>query len=116
MSYKIFTISPGSTSTKCAVFEDSKCLFRENISHEPEVLNQFPTVNSQRPFRVGVVMAVLHSHGYQLRDMDAFAAYSGGLESTSGGIFPVNQKMLVDAMFGRIAVTFERSGKVFASL
>jgi len=103
MSYRIFTISPGSTSTKCAVFEDSKLLFKENISHEPEVLKQFPTVNSQRPFRVGVVMAVLHTHGYQLRDMDAFAAYSGGLESTPGGIFPVNQKMLVDAMSGRIA-------------
>ena len=103
MSYKIFTISPGSTSTKCAVFEDSKLLFKENISHEPEVLKQFPTVNSQRPFRVGVVMAVLHTHGFQLRDMDAFAAYSGGLESTPGGIFPVNQKMLVDAMSGRIA-------------
>ena len=103
MSYRIFTISPGSTSTKCAVCEDSKLLFKENISHEPEVLKQFPTVNSQRPFRVGVVMAVLHTHGYQLRDMDAFAAYSGGLESTPGGIFPVNQKMLVDAMSGRIA-------------
>ena len=64
MSYRIFTISPGSTSTKCAVFEDSKLLFKENISHEPEVLKQFPTVNSQRPFRVGVVMAVLHTHGY----------------------------------------------------
>ncbi len=50
MSYRIFTISPGSTSTKCAVFEDSKLLFKENISHEPEVLKQFPTVNSQRPF------------------------------------------------------------------
>ncbi len=103
MSYRIFTISPGSTSTKCAVFEDGKCLFKENISHEPEILKEFPTVNSQRPFRVGVVMAVLHSHGFQLRDMDAFAAYSGGLESTPGGIFPVNQKMLVDAMSGRIA-------------
>lgn len=103
MSYKIFTLSPGSTSTKCAVFEDDKCLFKENIAHEPEVLKQFPTVNSQRPFRVGVVMAVLHSHGFQLRDMDAFAAYSGGLESTPGGVFPVNQKMLVDAMSGRIA-------------
>ena len=50
MSYKIFTISPGSTSTKCAVFEDNKCLFKENISHEPEILKEFPTVNSQRPF------------------------------------------------------------------
>ncbi len=103
MPYRIFTLSPGSTSTKCAVFEDDKCLFKENISHEPEILKEFPTVNSQRPFRVGVVMAVLHSHGFQLRDMDAFAAYSGGLVSTPGGIFPVNQKMLVDAMSGKVA-------------
>lgn len=103
MGYKIFTLSPGSTSTKCAVFEDDKVLFKENIAHEKEVLNQFPTVNSQRPFRVGVVMAVLHTHGFQLRDMDAYAAYSGGLESTPGGVFPVNEKMLEDSMSGRIA-------------
>lgn len=103
MSYKIFTLSPGSTSTKCAVFEDDMCLFKENITHSPEVLKKYPTVNSQRPFRAEVVTDALARHGFELNDMDAFAAYSGGLESTPGGIFPVNQKMLDDAMSGRIA-------------
>lgn len=103
MSYKIFTLSPGSTSTKCAVFEDEELLFKENIQHPGEVLAGFPSVNSQRPYRVGVIMDTLHQHGFRLRDMDAYAAYSGGLESTSGGVFPVNEKMLEDAASGRIA-------------
>ncbi len=103
MSYKIFTLSPGSTSTKCAVFEDDKLLFKENIHHPKEVLSGFPSVNSQRPYRVGVIMDQLHNHGFKLRDMDAYAAYSGGLESTPGGVFPVNEKMLEDAASGRIA-------------
>ena len=103
MGYKIFTVSPGSTSTKCAVFEDDKCLFKENITHEPEILKEFPTVNSQRPFREGIVMAVTQSHGFNMKDMDAFAAYSGGIYSTPGGIFPVNHKMLIDAMSGQVA-------------
>ena len=48
-------------------------------------------------------MDKLHEHGFKLRDMDAYAAYSGGLESTPGGVFPVNEKMLEDASSGRIA-------------
>ena len=103
MGYKIFTLSPGSTSTKCAVFDDDKLLFKENIHHPKEVLNGFPSVNSQRPYRVGVIMDKLHEHGFKLRDMDAYAAYSGGLESTPGRVFPVNEKMLEDASSGRIA-------------
>lgn len=103
MSYRIFTLSPGSTSTKCAVFEDDKLLFKENIKHPKEVLAGFPSVNSQRPYRVGVIMDKLHDHGFRLRDMDAYGAYSGGLESTPGGVFPVNEKMLEDASSGRIA-------------
>ena len=103
MGYNIFTLSPGSTSTKCAVFNDEKLLFKENIRHPLEVLRGFPTVNAQRPYRIGVIMDKLHEHGFKLRDMDAYAAYSGGLESTPGGVFPVNQKMLEDAASGRIA-------------
>ena len=35
--------------------------------------------------------------------MDAYAAYSGGLESTPSGVYPVNEKMLEDSLSGRIA-------------
>ncbi len=103
MSYKIFTLSPGSTSTKCAVFEDDRLIFKENISHSGEELAQFPTVNSQLPYRMDLIMDKMREHGLSLNEMDAFAAYSGGLESTPGGVFPVNEKMLEDAASGRIA-------------
>lgn len=103
MSYKIFTLSPGSTSTKCAVFEDGQIVFKENIVHPEEELAKFETVNDQRPYRVSEIRRVINGAGYRLRDMDAYAAYSGGLESTSGGVFPVNEKMLEDSLSGRIA-------------
>ena len=35
MSYKIFTLSPGSTSTKLAVFQDTELLFKSNVQHDP---------------------------------------------------------------------------------
>lgn len=103
MSYRIFTLSPGSTSTKCAVFEDGEIVFKENIVHPKEELDKFETVNDQRPFRVAEIRRVINANGFRLRDMDAYAAYSGGLESTPGGIFPVNEKMLEDSLSGRIA-------------
>ena len=87
MSYRIFTLSPGSTSTKCAVFEDGEIVFKENIVHPKEELDKFETVNDQRPFRVAEVRRVINANGFRLRDMDAYAAYSGGLESTPVGAY-----------------------------
>ncbi len=103
MGYRIFTLSPGSTSTKCAIFEDGKLLFKTNIVHPKEELDRFATVNDQRPYRVAEIRRVVNENGYRLRDMDAYAAYSGGLESTPSGVYPVNEKMLEDSLSGRIA-------------
>lgn len=103
MSYRIFTLSPGSTSTKVAVFEDDKCLFKSNIVHNKAVLDGFDQIKDQRPFRVGAIMDELHAHGFRLREMDAFSAYSGGIESTIGGVYTVNERMLEDSASGRIA-------------
>ena len=34
MAYKIFTINPGSTSTKLGLFENEKPIAKENVFHE----------------------------------------------------------------------------------
>ena len=47
-------------------------------------------------------MEELKKAGIDIKDMDAFAAYSGGLESTPGGIFPVNDKIIEDCTSGRL--------------
>ena len=38
MSYRIFTLSPGSTSTKLAVFNGTEQVFKANVQHDPEAL------------------------------------------------------------------------------
>lgn len=99
--YKIFTLSPGSTSTKCAVFEDDTQLFKANVMHDPQVLATFATVNDQLDYRKETILTQLQANGFSIADMDAFAAYSGGLEPMEGGIYPVNDKILADARHGR---------------
>ena len=41
MTYKIFAINPGSTSTKVALFNGEECLFSKNIAHSADELKQF---------------------------------------------------------------------------
>lgn len=102
MGYKIFTLSPGSTSTKLAVFDGEEMLFKANVSHDVEQLKTFKRVSEQLPYRVDTIMEELKNNNIDIHDMDAFAAYSGGLESTSTGIFPVNEKILEDCSSGRL--------------
>lgn len=102
MAYRIFTLSPGSTSTKLAVFEGEERLFKANVQHDPEVLKTFARVSDQKPYRVETILEELSKAGIKISDMDAFAAYSGGLVSTPGGIFPVNDRILDDCTSGRL--------------
>ncbi|MCR4752175.1 MAG: butyrate kinase [Eubacterium sp.] len=102
MGYKIFTLSPGSTSTKLAVFDGEERLFKANVQHDPEKLKSFARVSEQKPYRVETILEELKKNDIDIAGMDAFAAYSGGLVSTPGGIFPVNDKILEDCSSGRL--------------
>lgn len=102
MGYQIFTLSPGSTSTKLAVFDGEKLRFKANVQHDPKKLKTFARVSDQKPYRIETILRELEANQISLREMDAFAAYSGGLVSTPGGIFPVNDKILDDCTSGRL--------------
>lgn len=99
--YKVFTLSPGSTSTKLAVFENDRMVFKANVSHDPEKLKSFAEISDQLPYRKSTILYELKEQGISLADMDAFAAYSGGLESMAGGVYPVNAMILKHSREGR---------------
>ncbi|MDK2808421.1 MAG: butyrate kinase [Clostridiales bacterium] len=100
-SYKICTLSPGSTSTKLAVFENETRIFKANVAHDPEKLKEYKEISDQLPYRLETIQSELNHAGISLSDMDAFAAYSGGLESMEGGIYPVNEMILKHSKEGR---------------
>ncbi|MBR2802100.1 MAG: butyrate kinase [Erysipelotrichaceae bacterium] len=102
MSYKIFTLSPGSTSTKLAVFEDDKQIFKANVTHDPEVLKSFTEIKDQLPFRKQTILDELAKAGIDLKDIDAYSAYSGGLVPMQAGFYAVDDFVVEDSFAGRV--------------
>ena len=84
------------------MFDGEERLFKANVQHDPEKLKSFARVSEQKPYRVETILAELEKNQIDIAEMDAFAAYSGGLVSTPGGIFPVNDKILEDCSSGRL--------------
>ena len=97
MSYKVFVINPGSTSTKIALFEDDKKLFQKNVDHDAEELKKFKEIRDQLPFRMETILSELKAAGVSLEGVDAYAARCGGLVGCVGGVYAVNDKLLEHA-------------------
>ncbi len=94
MSYKVFVINPGSTSTKIALFEDENKIFQKNVDHDSAELDKFAEIRDQLPFRMEAIHQALKEAGVSLEGVDAFAARSGGLVSLKSGVYSVNDKLL----------------------
>lgn len=100
VSYKIFAINPGSTSTKIAMFQDDKVLLSVNVSHDAEVLKTFAEISDQFDYRKQTILTELAKAGFTLDGVDAFVGRGGGLVSLEGGTYPVNAKLLEHARAG----------------
>lgn len=94
MSYKVFVINPGSTSTKIALFEDENKIFQKNVDHDSAELDKFAEIRDQLPFRMEAIHQALKEADISLEGVDAFAARSGGLVSLKSGVYSVNDKLL----------------------
>ena len=46
-TYKVFTVNPGSTSTKIAVFDGEKKVYSANVSHDSKVLEEYKTLEDR---------------------------------------------------------------------
>ncbi|MFV0465457.1 MAG: butyrate kinase [Lachnospiraceae bacterium] len=94
MTYKIFTVNPGSTSTKIAMFEDEECTFSKNITHDAAILKTFAEIKDQLPYRRDMIQEALDSAGISLEGTAAFVGRGGGLMPLSGGTYTVNEALL----------------------
>lgn len=91
---KVFTINPGSTSTKVALFEGDECTFSVNVGHSAIDLAQFTSLGEQLPFRERAILEQLDEAGVSLEGLDAVVGRGGGLVSMEGGVYVVNNLVL----------------------
>ena len=94
--FRILVINPGSTSTKIAVFDNDKEVFKKTLNHKPEELAPFKELIDQFEFRKNIVGKALEENDIPLDSLDAIVSRGGLLRPVPSGVFEINQNMLAD--------------------
>lgn len=96
MSYKIFVVNPGSTSTKVELFEDEVSIKKANVFHDSTILMDFPTINDQLDYRMETVKNWLKENDVDLTGVDAIVGRGGSCYPLIGGTYAVDDRMIND--------------------
>lgn len=98
MSYQIFVINPGSTSTKLALYEGNELLFETSVTHAASELNSFDTIRDQLDYRKTVIRRFLEDNRIDLGNVDAIVGRGGSCCSVEAGVYEVNDLMVSDTL------------------
>lgn len=94
MNYKILAINPGSTSTKLAIYENEKELYKTNITHSNEELEKYPNIADQYEMRYESIMNFLKEASIDTNELAAVVGRGGLLPPVKSGAYLVNEKMV----------------------
>lgn len=94
MSYKIFVINTGSTSTKIALFHGEEEIYTRDITHPTQELKPFRTLDEQLPYRRNAIASALAEDGIDLTGLSAVAARGGTFGYAKGGAYLVEENLL----------------------
>ncbi|MDR1951557.1 MAG: butyrate kinase, partial [Bacteroidales bacterium] len=92
----ILAINPGSTSTKIAVFEDSKQIFLKNIKHSAEELAPFASITEQYEFRKNIILNELKNAEIDINTIKIIVGRGGLVKPIPSGVYEVNEVMKAD--------------------
>ncbi|MDR2907878.1 MAG: butyrate kinase [Bacteroidales bacterium] len=92
----VLAINPGSTSTKIAVFVESKQLFLKNIKHSNEELAPFATITDQYEFRKNIILDELKQANINIADIKLIVGRGGLVKPIPSGVYEVNEALKAD--------------------
>jgi butyrate kinase len=95
-THKILAINPGSTSTKIAVYSNTKSVFLKNIRHSAEELAPFARITDQKDFRKQIIMAELEQAEINISEITGVIGRGGMVKPIESGVYRVNEQMLLD--------------------
>ncbi len=95
-NFKILAINPGSTSTKIAVYCNSKSEFLKTIRHTTEELQRFGRVTDQFEFRKDIILKELKESQIETDKISAVVGRGGLIKPIESGVYEVNDRMKED--------------------
>lgn len=96
-NFRILVINPGSTSTKIAVFDNTKPIFEDAIEHSSAQLEQFNHIWDQYDFRKEVILNELVKNNISTDSLSAVVARGGLLQPIASGTYRIDQKVICDS-------------------
>ncbi len=96
----ILAINPGSTSTKIAVYTNTKVIFLKSIQHPPEELSRFEHVSDQYSYRKDIILDELRHANIEMDFIEAVVGRGGLIKPIKSGIYIINERMKDDLREG----------------
>ena len=94
MTYHILAINPGSTSTKLAIYEDEKLVYKESVKHDAIQISKFEHVIDQYEFRMDAIHKAIKKSKVDLSQLNAVVGRGGMLKPIEGGTYEINDEMI----------------------
>ncbi len=98
--HRILVINPGSTSTKIAVYRETKPRLVETIRHSPEELARFNHITEQYEFRKKIILNELEKSREKIDEITAVIGRGGMIKPVESGVYEVNEAMKRDLIKG----------------
>jgi butyrate kinase len=111
---RILAINPGSTSTKVAVYNNTKFAFLKNIRHSAADLQQFRNIAEQYEYRKKFIIAELADAEIDINSLTAIIGRGGLLKPIKSGVYEVNDAMLNDLRHGTMGEHASNLGGLIA--
>ena len=119
MSWIVFVLNPGSTSTKTALFRDQACIFQETVRHSDQALQQAAHLLDQLPMRLISIEASLNSavaqNNLSVHDIDAYVGRGGLVKPVVSGTYRISPDMLEDLESSRYGIHACNLGAIIAN-
>jgi len=94
MTFKILAINPGSTSTKIALYEDTKEVYKKNIEHPSEEIEKYKNISDQYEMRYKAIIEFLKEKDFDINQLSAVVGRGGLLPPVKSGAYRVNESMV----------------------
>ena len=98
--HHILAINPGSTSTKVAIYVNTKVVFLKSIPHDCDELLKFKKVSDQFQYRKDIILEELKNAHIELDKIEAVVGRGGLIKPIKSGIYGINAAMKKDLRTG----------------
>lgn len=111
----ILVIDSKNTSTKIAVFENSKMSFLTTIRHNMHDLAEFATIPDQLTYRKQAILKLLKDNDFAVNNFEIVIARGGLTKPVTSGIYAINDAMKRDLRIGIMGQHATNLGGLLAS-